>query len=107
MSIKTTSLGPRSENKTILWIKIMEYRYIIYSYYLIIIFPGFVLRIKFPRIWVEEDDATKFCPGEVFKAIADNDVKYLKYLISEGYPINFRDVHMMTPLHRACSRYNL
>ena len=30
MSIKTTSLGPRSENKTILWIKIMEYRYISY-----------------------------------------------------------------------------
>ena len=29
MSIKTTSSGPRSENKTILWIKIhiMEYRY--------------------------------------------------------------------------------
>ena len=32
---------------------------------------------------------------------------YLKRLISEGYPINFRDVHMMTPLHRACSRYEL
>ena len=64
----------------------------------------FLTRIKFPRIWVEDDDTTKFSPGEVFKAISDNDMKYLEKLIKEGYPVNFRDVHMMTPLHRACSR---
>ena len=86
----------------------MEYRYSYKVYVeLASVSSRIVLRIKFPRIWVEEDDATKFCPGEVFKAIADNDLKYLKRLISEGYPINFRDVHMMTPLHRACSRYKL
>ena len=48
-----------------------------------------------------------FSAGEVFKAIADNDLNYLARLIKEGHPINFRDVHMMTPLHRACSRYTV
>ena len=71
---------------------------------LIMIDVLFLTRIKFPRIWVEDDDTTKFSPGEVFKAISDNDMKYLEKLIKEGYPVNFRDVHMMTPLHRACSR---
>ena len=86
----------------------MEYRYSYRAYFCRISLESrIVLRIKFPRIWVEEDDATKFSPGEVFKAIEDNDMKYLRRLISEGYPINFRDVHMMTPLHRACSRYKL
>ena len=54
---------------------------------------------------MNDDDEFSNFTCEVFKAIADNDSEYLEQLIKEGYTINSRDVHNMTPLHVACARY--
>ena len=62
-------------------------------------------RIRFPNIVVEEEDEPKTCTNEVFKAVADNDENYLETLIKEGFAVNLRDIHNLTPLHTACARW--
>ena len=56
-------------------------------------------RIRFPFITVEEEEPRLFT-GEIFKAILDNDQATLEILIADGFPVNQRDLHRMTPLQR-------
>ena len=62
------------------------------------------IRIRFPNISIEEDDEPKHSTSEIFKAVADNDPKSLEFLIKEGFAVNLRDSHTMTPLHAVCAR---
>ena len=60
--------------------------------------------MRFPKISVKEEDDPKTSTNEVFKAVADNDEKYLETLIKEGFSVNLRNIHNLTPLHTACAR---
>ena len=71
---------------------------------MVIVSLKLTLRIEFPYISIEEDDEPKHSTQEIFKAIADNDPGSLEALIQEGFSVNLRDLHDVTPLHAACAR---